>query len=365
MRRRAIFVVLILLLSSNSFGVVLASAEELSEGHFEPLMTADSNTGIVVGVACEGGEEIFSVGNEKLDGDTLFEIGSVTKVFTTLALAVMCKEGKLKLSDKIKDYVPDEVNVPSKNGKQIQLLHLATHTSGLDRLPVNFLRPGLFAHMDNPYKGYTVDMLYEGLSASKLMSEPGEYSRYSNFGVGLLGQLLVNASGKDYEALVQEKICRPLGMQDTMVELTDETKSKLAKGYLKTGGKASNWDMGALVGAGGLKSNIKDMMTFLKEHISPENEKLKGAINLTMEKRFDEREDSSIGLGWFLKDCGDYQICWHNGGTGGYSSFIGMVRDSKLGIVILGNANFYNELTLAGFDYLGELQKRVNKTKAK
>jgi CubicO group peptidase (beta-lactamase class C family) len=221
--------------------------------------------GIVVGVIDPAGRRIIAHGRRDqgdtrtLDGDTEFEIGSITKVFTSLVLADMVLKGEVKLDDPAAKYLPSGVTMPRHDGKQITLVDLDTHTSGLPRLPSNF------APKDppNPYADYTADRLYQFLSGYQLPRDPGVQWEYSNLGVGLLGQLLSRRAGYDYETLVKARVLAPLGMTSTTITLAPEEVSRLAFGHDSSLARAANWDLPALEGAGGLRSTANDLLTFL------------------------------------------------------------------------------------------------------
>ena len=180
------------------------------------------SVGIVIGVIEPAGRRVVAYGNldegdkRPLDGDTIFEIGSVTKVFTSLLLADMVQRGEVALTDPVARYLPSQVKMPERGGRQITLQDLATHTSGLPRLPSN-LNPKDPA---NPYADYSVDQLYQFLSGYQLTRDIGSQSEYSNLGGGLLGHVLARRAGMDYEALVKSRICEPLGMKSTGITLT-------------------------------------------------------------------------------------------------------------------------------------------------
>jgi len=171
-----------------------------------------------------------------LDGNTVFEIGSVTKVFTTAILADMVQRGEVRLDDPVSKYLPATVRVPSRAGKQITLLDLATQSSGLPRLPTN-LKP---ANMANPYADYSVQQMYEFLSNYELTRDIGSKFEYSNLGVGLLGHILSLRAGKSYEALVTERIVEPLGMHNTRITFTPAMLAHLALGHNDAGTVVGN-----------------------------------------------------------------------------------------------------------------------------
>src|SRR5437762_5105440 len=210
--------------------------------------------GIVVGILDGGGRRLVASGSgpagAPLDGDTVFEIGSVTKVFTSSLLADMVRRGEVKLEDSISKYLPASVRLPSRNGKEITLLDLATQTSALPRLPGN-LAP---QDPQYPYAGYTVEQLYVFLSHYTLTRDIGEKYEYSNLGVGLLGHVLARKAGMSYEELVTKRILEPLGMKDTAITLSASMRARLAPGHDAGGAPVPTWDLPVLAGAGALRS---------------------------------------------------------------------------------------------------------------
>jgi CubicO group peptidase (beta-lactamase class C family) len=225
-------------------------------------------TGLVVAILDHGKTGLYTAGTSgvtgvPLDGNTLFEIGSITKVFTSSLLADMVARGEVKLDDPVAKYLPKTVRVPSRNGKQITLLDLATQTSGLPRLPGN-LKPKDEA---NPYADYTVDQLYAFLSSYELTRDPGSQYEYSNLGVGLLGHALALRGGKSYEDLLVDRILRPLRMDDTRITLSPSQKARLAPGHSVSGDIVPNWDLPTLAGAGALRSTANDLLKFLAANL--------------------------------------------------------------------------------------------------
>ena len=195
------------------------------------------DVGIVVGIVDEHGSRIVSCGkldngtDQEVNGDTLFEIGSVTKTFTALLLQDMIERGEMKLDDPVAKYLPESVKMPTRNGKEITLLHLATHTSGLPDIPDN-LDP---KRADNPFADYTVEKMYAFLSGYQLTRDPGAKFEYSNLGMGLLGHVIALKAGTNYESLVVDRICRPLKMDSTRITLTPELKARFATGHNQFG----------------------------------------------------------------------------------------------------------------------------------
>src|SRR5579862_4914214 len=203
---------------------------------------------LVVGVIDSKGRRVISYGSlakddkRPLNGDTIYEIGSMTKVFTSLVLMDMVQKGEIAVTDPVSKYLPATVKVPERNGKKITLQDLSTQSSGLPRMPANF------APKDpaNPYADYTPEKMYEFLSGYQLTRDIGAQYEYSNLGVGLLGHALTLRAGSSYEAMVKSRILDPLGMNNTRVTLTPEMKARLAIGHAAALSVVPNWDIDAL-----------------------------------------------------------------------------------------------------------------------
>jgi len=302
---------------------------------------ARRGVGIVVGLVDDKGARIITYGkpgqnsNQVLDGDSVFEIGSVTKVFTATLLADMVERGEVSLSDPISKYLPRTVKTPTRDGKEITLLDLATQTSGLPRLPTNFAPKD----PQNPYADYSVDQLYAFLSGYNLTRGIGEKYEYSNLGVGLLGHILALRAGTDYETLVRKRICQPLKMSDTKIKLTPEMQARLATGHNQTLKPVGNWDLPTLAGAGALRSTVNDMLKFVAANLGLKKSPLLAAMEKAQQsQRETGQADLSIGLNWHILKKFDSEMIWHNGGTGGYHSFIGLDKKNRKGVVVLSNS---------------------------
>jgi D-alanyl-D-alanine-carboxypeptidase/D-alanyl-D-alanine-endopeptidase len=307
--------------------------------------------GIVVAVVDRTGQRIVSYGAlEKgdprpLDGDTLFEIGSITKVFTALLLADMAQRGEVRIDDPIAKYLPASVKVPERAGHQITLVDLATHTSALPRMPGNF-RPG---NTENPYADYTEEQLFAFLSSYQLNRDIGRKFEYSNLGFGLLGVGLARRAGVSYEELVEKRIAGPLGMSSTRITLTPELEHRFAAGHSGDLVTVSRWDLTSLAGAGALRSSAKDMAKFLAAAMGYAKTPLAGAFKgMLSVSRPTGQPFIDNALGWEVDTRGGGEIIWKNGGTGGYRTFIGYAPRSGIGIVALSNAS-----TPSGVDDLG------------
>jgi CubicO group peptidase (beta-lactamase class C family) len=201
----------------------------------------------------------------QVNEETLFEIGSTTMAFTACLLADMVAKKQVQLDDPVKKFLPAEVGIPSHGGQEITLLDLANQSSGLPRLPSNFL--GTVTDPANPCRDYGVDHLYAFLSSYKLRRAIGWRREHSNLGMGLLGHVLSLAAGQEYQEALAERICGPLGLRDTVVALKADQRTRLVQGHSATGELIGPWDMSALVGAGGVRSTARDLLAFLQTHL--------------------------------------------------------------------------------------------------
>jgi CubicO group peptidase (beta-lactamase class C family) len=329
----------------------MLSNEEIQKILADRLGERKDRVGIIVGIIEPAGRRIVAYGSfdkndtRPLRGNTVFEIGSTTKVFTSLLLADMVQHGEVALSDPVAKYLPTNVKMPARGGRVITLEDLAKHRSGLPRLPTNF---NASQNPLNPYAQYSVQQLYEFLSGYTLPRDIGAAFEYSNLGVGLLGHVLSLAAGKDYETLIRTRICQPIGMNDTTITLSPELKARLAIGHDNRYEITPNWDLPTLAGAGALRSTTDDMVSFLAAQLGYKSTALDPAIAATRAKRAPADGGMEIGLGWLMRPKKDSEIIWHNGGTGGYRSFVGYDLKSRIGVVVLSNV-----FTQAGVDDIG------------
>ena len=299
------------------------------------------SAGIVVGLLESNGKtRIIAYGDPgpgklPLDGNTVFEIGSITKVFTSTALAQMVLEGKVKLDDPVQQYLPTTVKLPEHSGVKITLGNLSTQTSGLPRMPSNF-RP---KDATNPYAEYTEQQMYEFLSGYTLTRNPGALFEYSNLGVGLLGHALSRADRKSYEQFQQDRIWTPLGMTRTAITLTPWMHEHLALGHDANGGVTANWDLPTFAGAGAIRSTAIDMLKFVAAAANTETGPLGKALAFAQQPRAAAGgPQARIGLNWITRYTATDTIVWHNGGTGGYRTFAGVEPSRKIGVVVLTNS---------------------------
>lgn len=325
-----------------------ANVDELVRQQVGALVDQRTIIGAAVGVVTPEGQRTWYLGRSDKDKDappapdTLFEIGSITKVFTGTMLAAMQLEGVIDMYAPLQQYLPEGVHAPTFEGKPVTVRDLATQNSGLPRLPDNF------GHDADPYARYDEQKLYEFLNAHQLRRAPGAEYEYSNLGVGLLGHVLALRVGKDYEALVTERICGPLGMADTVVHTRAEQVERVAQGYsltldllgVKLHTKEAPWTWNVLAGCGALRSTLPDMMKFLAAAMGGESP-LKEAFALAQENIFAIAPNAHVGLNWHISVYGEKgeRLVWHNGGTGGYHAFLGFRPDTGVGVVVLSNSS--------------------------
>jgi serine-type D-Ala-D-Ala carboxypeptidase/endopeptidase len=297
--------------------------------------------GIVVGfIDSSGKRTVVTAGtagegiSRPLDGHTVFEIGSASKAFTATLLAEMVGRGEVSLADPVAKLLPSSVRMPARDGREITLETLATHTSGLPRLPSN-LAP---ANPENPYADYTVEQLYQFLGGYQLTRPIGDAYEYSNLGMGLLGHALALKLGKTYETAVTERVLTPLGMKDTRIALTPDMKARLARGYAATGYASSYWDLPTLAGAGAIRSTVDDLLTFVAANLGSAGKPPLPFLAATHAARHEAGKAGQIGLAWHIRSGADVEIVWHNGGTGGFHSFVGFDEKRRIGVVILHNS---------------------------
>jgi Beta-lactamase class C and other penicillin binding proteins len=324
-----------------------------------------TNAAIVVGLVDPNGTQFYGYGNMSnanpitVDKDTIFAIGSITKVFTTILLADMVNSGLVNLDDPIEKYFPPSVKAPTYNGQKIILENLATHTSGLPEFPgshcvSNFngtddedsLQARLFFIECD--KNYTFDQLYQDLSNTTLIREPGLKFEYSTFGISLLGHILALKSGISYDRLLEERILNVLGMNSTSIVLSDAQKSRLAIGHLN-GQELPFWNTSRPIApAGGLHSSVADMLKFASANLGLIDTKINTAMKEShiiihdsrLGKAFSNNYTAYVSLGWIIATDFGIQIVEHNGETvDGYNSFIALNTSKERGIVIIASAS--------------------------
>jgi len=302
---------------------------------------------------------------------SIFEIGSITKTFTTTLLSQMILNGKITLNDEVESLLPEgNVTMPVWSNTTITIEHLATHSSGLPKKPHDSDQPLPFGYDPyDPYAAYTTEYVYDYLTSyCDLRFEPGTQYFYSNTGVGLVGHILGLIDSSSYEELVTREIFEPLGMNETSLFI-DHKISNLAPGHDESLDSVKNYNANDIFqGAGFIKSSLNDMLIYLKAQMGLIETSLADAIKMTQQPYFDvggvtynDREgyyDLSIGLAWHIDVLPEgYTFHWHGGRTNGYMAYMAFDLTALTGVVILCNQSYSNVIIRFGEDVM----KAVNK----
>ncbi len=279
-------------------------------------------------------EDVIKITNNE---DAVFEIGSISKVFTSILLSKYVRDKKLTLDDKMLALLPVSNEKASEDFKAITLQMLANHTSGLPRISQNMI-PVMMANQQNPYKGYTAQLLEDFYSGEIILdNSPNTTYSYSNLAAGTLGYILTKKSNLSYENLLQQDILIPLNMTSSSSILSQIDASKLISGLNADGTEAANWDFtDATVGAGGIKSSVVDMEKFIRKNFEDDE-----IYNLPQQSTFTVNDNLHVGLGWHISIKEHKNLLWHNGGTGGYRSCMVLSKEGKKAVLVLSNVSAF------------------------
>jgi CubicO group peptidase (beta-lactamase class C family) len=303
-------------------------------------LAPETHGGVTIGVVQHGVERIFSYGTAQ--PDSVFEIGSISKTFTGLILAQMVEQGKVRLDQPVRELLPPDTVAKPASGDEITLIDISDQHAGLPRMPDNF-HP---ADENNPYADYDAKALYAFIAKHGVAHPADAPFLYSNLAVGLLGQGLANRANVPYPTLLHDQITGPLNMRDTAIALDPTLQARFIQGYAD-GKPAHAWDLDALAGAGGIRSTAADMLTYLQAQLHPDRlpagvsatadgKTLAAAIAKSHVIHAEVGGGEHIALNWFRIDAtGSF---WHNGGTGGYSSYALFNPEKDYAVVVLDNA---------------------------
>ena len=308
----------------------------------EKFLAAHKNAGVVVGVWKDGTPHVFGFGTVFLptgertpDGTTVFEIGSVTKALTGVLLAEAVRRGEVKLDAPAQNYLPPDLVLPKVGDAPITLEDLATHYSGLPAEPpfIGFTAK----NGANPYADYDRQKLARMLAGLKPEHKPGEKHDYSNLGTGLVGHALVHVAKADsFDALLRERLCKPLGLKDTGEALTGEQRSRSARGHEADGTPTPHWDFASLEACGAVRSTANDMLRFAAAAVGDRETELLPAIRDSLKPRKKALGPSEIGLFWLVTPTpGRPPDVWHNGSTFAHHAMLWLVPGAKTAVVVL------------------------------
>ena len=301
---------------------------------------------LVIGVYKDGKSYIKGYGTVNKEGaavpsaSTVFQIASVSKLFTASLLQLLCDEGVVKMDATLGELIGDSIAL-SPAAREVTLKQLVTHTSGFPSIPkpLEVAATRLVAKenlMQNPYGHLGPEYIFDYLKTTEDKREPGKFE-YSNFGMGLLGHVLEIVTKRDFESLVTEKLLVPLDMRDTAISLTPKMKMHLAQGYTGAGEPSPLWTFRALAGAGAFNSDAEDMMRFIRANVEEGS-----VMSRTFKKMHVPQFGGDTGVGWMQptfidRFVGNQSVVWHNGMVGGYATYVSIDTKVKTGIVILSN----------------------------
>lgn len=275
---------------------------------------------------------------EPVNNIPIFQIGSVSKLFTAHALSELVVAGDLKLTTTIKEILPF-VTFKDTNIANITLVQLANHTSGLPRLPVNIF-VGVTDSLQ-PYQNYTKTMLYNFLANYELVRAPGKSYEYSNLGVGLLGNILDTYLAKNknttLEKYIQKEIFDKAGMEDTRLKLTEEQKVREVQPYIENAPTPA-WEFDVMQWAGAYYSTTPDLAKYMNQFITKTPVFDKKVLELSKTITFEANPNMRLSLGWHITPLAGNTVYWHNGNTYGNAAFIGFTSSGKC-ISVLSNSN--------------------------
>ncbi len=282
--------------------------------------------------------EVSRENREQINENTEFRIGSITKVFTATMLAKAISDGKLSLSDKAQKYLP-HVRLPTYHGQEITIVNLATHTSGLPDTPPNMRNRETYSKKD----------LFEYLDHATLYHAPGHHWLYSDLGYAILSLIIENIDKGRWYDLVKEQVTSPLDMRSTLPGplFTRDLKRNTTPGFTKDDPQHS-YDVERLaspfLGAGGLYSNMHDMMIFMKANMGINSSFIKNLMPMLQKPRFTipGGDPGEMGLAWQmykLSADSSLEMVTKGGALGGYRAFIAFIPEKKQGVIVLTNNN--------------------------
>jgi len=296
--------------------------------------------GCVVALVDESGARVIPYGHatsgeERLvDGDTVFQLGSVTKVFTALLLAQMAARGEVRLEDPIALYAPPSVT--TARAKEITLLHLSRHTAGF----ISFADNLDATQAEHPIDAPTNEAMFAALESLPMRAATGVHHSYSSYGMALLGELLARRAGADFESTVRTRILAPLGMSSSGFALTPQLKAAHATGHTDRGLPRAPAEARGMLGAGALRSTANDLVRFVQAQLGLRDSELAGPMRATQRTEADrQRPDLPMGLGWFHAELPGKRIVHHAGSTPGFSAYVGIDLEHRHGVVVLANSD--------------------------
>ncbi|MGW5786746.1 serine hydrolase domain-containing protein [Streptomyces sp. NPDC003757] len=300
------------------------------------VAAASRGPGTVIALTCQGTTTTLCLGHTDrtqrtpVTAHTRFEIGSVTKTFTALLTATLAADATIDLDEPLTDRIP-ALLPKGPHARRMTVRHLATHTSGLPRLPPGLLWRALPHWYTNPYQTYTPDRLATLLPRTRLRHPPGRRTRYSNLGVGLLGHYLTHVTGVPYTVLLHQQVLHPLGLTET-----DDTSREQATGHFH-GRPRPPLHMPALPAAGSLRSSTHDLLHYLHRLLDPSTAapaRLATGLRTVLHPGRGHEP-----LVWMRRTVRGHPLYFHSGGTRGHTSFTGFLPHQKVTVTALTNCS--------------------------
>ncbi len=404
--KRTLMISLLLLFSGSIF-----SQQTIAE-HIDKLgnkyVKKRKNHGLVIGIIRGDETSVKTYGRmgktdkRELDANSIFEIGAATSVFTTTLMQLQADKNKFQQDDPIQLYLDLETNIPAYHplkcvnvnlvpniqndepvGGQVYRCYedptakpecitfcdLATHISGLPHSPKGWFRWKALGRnkLENEFKDFTVEKYFIKLQSLKLEYVPGTKYIHSDFGIALLGNAMSKISGLSYEELLTQELLKPLGMKNTRLTFSQNTELPIVPGHNRKGKQVAPWNFDAMAPAGGLKTSMNDLLIFVNANLNPPSKNFENAFAEVQQNKVDllfakGGRPTSIGYGWYTSKLNlesNIPVVWTNGGTGGFRSFIGFIKDTNTAVVILSNsANSIDEMA---FDILEVLNAQTKK----
>jgi len=315
--------------------------DEVAQG----LVDAQFTPGLVVGVIhdrktwVKGYGTIAPDSQVVPDGKTLYEIGSISKVFTGILLADAVQRRLVELEDPVTKHLPDGVTLNNRRREPVRLIHLTTHTSGFKRDASQLPSWGT----PDPFSAATPERIYAVLAENKILRAPGKAYVYSNLAAGLLGHVMELVQEETYEQLLVNRICAPLGLVDTRITLSRDRAARFAPPYSEGGKQRSAWTFDALVGCGGIRSTVDDLLQFAQMNLGASEGQefmLADALTSSHQLHHEFKNGGGVALGWHVE--ADGQTIWHNGGTGGFRAFLAIDPVDRVAVAVLANTTTPN-----------------------
>ncbi|MBP7655886.1 MAG: serine hydrolase [Pseudoxanthomonas sp.] len=269
----------------------------------------------------------------RIEPDSAFEIGSVSKTMTAALLADLIAQGKGSLDDPLSAWLPDGTKLPDYHGTPILLRHIVTHTSGLPALPS---RMGA-ADMTDPYAKLDETALLASLGDVTLTAAPGTKFEYSNFASMVLSYAVARRAGADMETLLRQRLFAPLGMRHAYVN-TAPDGVRAAVGHTPNARVTSAWHFQTnLAGVGGVRATLDDMVRYVQGQLGAGATPISAALQRSQQKLSDA---PPMAMNWMLMPVGGRTVHVHEGGTGGFSSFVSFDIEKQRGVVILSDTTW-------------------------